>query len=114
MDFDKDQIEELKRISPQISIAEEGGYSYIFIQKLSLPQGCQPSEIDVLLCPTARDGYSSRLFFAEKVTGGRDGINWNLTIRVLARNWEAFSWRTDPGQRLAEMLMIHLSGLRKQ
>lgn len=112
MTYDADQIAELKRIAPNLSQAEEGGSSYLRIAGYQLPTGCVPAVCDLLLCPQPRDGYQSRLFFPVQITGGV-ARNWNGNIRVLGENWYAFSWATDPGLRLAEMLLIHINGLRK-
>ena len=94
------------------SQAEEGGFSYLRIAGYQLPTGCVPAVCNLLLCPQPRDGYQSRLFFPVQITGGM-ARNWNGNIRVLGENWYAFSWATDPGLRLVEMLLIHINGLRK-
>ncbi|WP_018629570.1 hypothetical protein [Niabella aurantiaca] len=109
--FPQDQIEELKRIAPNLCFAEEGGYPYILIEQLQLPDGCQPAMVDVLLCPKPRDGYKSRLFFPQVITG-IPARNWNGNIRVLERNWCAMSWQVPEGLRLAEVLLIHLKALK--
>lgn len=111
MNFPSDQIEELKVIAPDLSLAEEGGTTFLLIKNLSLPDGCKPAVVDALLCPSPREGYESRLFFAEKITGG-PSRNWNGNLRVLNRNWYAVSWRTSAGLRLAEMVLVHLKALR--
>jgi hypothetical protein len=111
MDFPEEEVSELKTIAPNLSIAPEGGSTYIYISGLVLPNGCQPEIVDALLCSVPREGYNSRLFFSEKITGGPER-NWNSTIRVLGRNWFAISWQTQPGLRLAEILSIHLKALR--
>ncbi len=111
MKFPEEQIERLKALIPSISEASEGGYDYILLEDLILPDGCIPSVTDALLCPTPREGYSSRLFFAEKIIGGPPR-NWNGNLRVLGRNWYAVSWQTTAGLELVEMLMIHLKALR--
>ena len=111
MEFPQDQIEELKQIAPSLSIAEEGGYTFIRIEELKLPDHCKPSEVEALLCPVPRDGYNSRLFFSSIITGGPQR-NWNGNIRVLDKNWHAISWRTNTKLRLAQMLMVHLNALR--
>lgn len=108
--FDE-QIAELKKISPDLSLAQEGGYSYILIPNLALPDHCIPKSVDVLLCPVPRDGYQSRLFFAQQITGG-PARNWNGNIRVLSKNWHAVSWKVNAGLSLVDMLLIHLSALR--
>ncbi|MEP7375976.1 MAG: hypothetical protein ABI675_21450 [Chitinophagaceae bacterium] len=112
MEFPENEIEELRKIAPDLSFAQEGGHSYILIKNLSLPDGCIPGISDVLLCPQARDGYTSRLFFPVQITGCQER-NWNKQLRVLETNWHAFSWKLEGNLRLAEMLLIHLNGLRK-
>lgn len=112
MNFDVTQIEELKQISPNLSVAQEGGYTFIYIEKLQLPDECIPNTVDALLCASPREGYESRLYFSEKITGCPDR-NWNGNIRVLGQNWYAISWRVPSGLRLSEALLIHLKALRK-
>jgi hypothetical protein len=111
--FASDEIEEL-RLLGSLQQAQEGGTTFILISQLALPPGCTPERVDVLLCPTQREGYSSRLFFAQQVQK-RSGPapNWNGSVRILERNWYAFSWRmpTQP-MRLAQMVCEHLRGLR--
>jgi hypothetical protein len=111
MKFPEEEIIELKTIIPSVSYANEGGYDYLLLEQLTLPDGCQPAVLDVLLCPNQRDGYQSRLFFASQVTGGPTR-NWNGNIRALGRNWHAISWATSPGLKLVEMLAVHLKALR--
>lgn len=109
--FSEEEINELKTIAPALSQAQEGGYTYILISGLVLPDGCIPATVDALLCSQPKDGYHSRLFFAEPIAGS-PVRNWNGNIRVLDRNWHAISWQTQPGLRLAEMLSVHLKALR--
>lgn len=111
MDFEKDQIAELKLIAPDLSVAQEGGFTFIHITNLCMPEGCTPQVVNALLCPEPRDGYSSRLFLSEQISN-RSGLNWNGNIRVLEKNWYAISWQTQPGHRLAEMLILHLKPFR--
>lgn len=111
MIFSEEEISELKTIAPNLSIAQEGGYTYILISGLLLPDCCQPTIVDALLCSLPREGYNSRLFFSEQIAGG-SVRNWNGNIRVLGRNWFAISWQTQPGLRLAEILSVHLKALR--
>jgi hypothetical protein len=111
VDLDPEQIDELRPLCESISRADEGGFTYLELRKLRLPEPCQPALVDALLCPMEREGYSSRLFFAERV-GSPQQRNWNASPRVLERNWHAFSWRTPKGMRLAQMVAAHLKGLR--
>lgn len=112
MEFPEDQIEELKSIFGNVQIGEEGGKTYILIPSLHLPEGCSPSKVDALLCPTQRDGYRSRLFFSEPVQLPINR-NWNAqNVRILERNWHAFSWQTKHDLRLAQMVTVHMRGLQ--
>ena len=112
MAFPEDQVEELKRLSTCIEQCEEGGRTYLLLPGLYLPEGCSPSRVDGLLCPTERDGYPSRLFFAERVQS-RNPLNWNANgVRIAERNWHAYSWKVNPNLRLVQMIAAHLRALR--
>lgn len=112
MSFPVDQVEELKAIFSNVSSAEEGGVTFFFIPSLELPPGCRPEQVDALLCPTLRDGYHSRLFYAAQVQSPTQR-NWNASgVRILERTWYAFSWKVPENLRLAQMISIHLRGLR--
>ena len=40
-------------------------------------------------------------------------LNWNADgVRLLERNWYAYSWKVNPNLRLAQMIAAHLKGLR--
>jgi len=106
------EVEELKAICPEVMTSTEGGVTYYLLKGLVLPEGCTPPNVDALLCPSPRDGYPSRLFFAQMISS-RKAQNWNSqNVRILDRNWFAYSWRLDaPGQRLAQMLANHMRAL---
>ncbi len=111
MDFPKDQVEELKKLFPEIRMAEEGGNTFFLLPDLYLPEGCIPKQVDALFCPTPHSGYPSRLFFAEKISGCPER-NWNGNARILDRTWVAISWKIDQNQRLAQMIYSHLNAFR--
>jgi len=116
MEFSENQIKELKSIAPNLSIARDGAITYIRIDNLQLPDGCEPPVVNALLCPVQKDGYESSLFFSAQISGYpvyNPPRNWNRKdVRILGENWFALSWRVKSGLRLAEMLQIHLSALR--
>ena len=112
MEFPQDQIEELRSLYGEVRRADEGGFTFILLTNVELPPGCTPVSSDLLLCPMPKDGYSSRLFFQQQIRS-KTNRNWNGQIRILDRNWCAFSWRmSTPPTRLAEMVSTHLQGLR--
>lgn len=112
MDFQSDQIEELKKFYSDLKVAEEGGYTYIYIPNLDLPDGCTPTKVNALFCPMLRDGYQSRLFFAEKISCSHNR-NWNGQARILDQTWYAISWNINNNQRLIQLIRSHLDAFRK-
>src|SRR5690242_3692821 len=115
MDFPADQIEGLKRYCDKLSYLEEDGLPYFRLLGLHLPPGCTPEIVTALLCPVAtKDGYASRLYFAEQVSSPYSR-NWNITnARVGEENWFAFSWRVNlTNPTLVETLVALLTALTK-
>ena len=112
--FAADELDELRSYCVSVASACEGGCTYLLLEKLTLPVGCTPAFCDALLCPTPRDGYQSRLFFSEPIASSRS-LNWNANgLRILDRNWHAFSWKVErPNLRLAEVLVRHLEGFTR-
>jgi hypothetical protein len=107
-----DQVDELKLLYGEIAQAEEGGLVYLLIKTLVLPPGCTPATSDALLCPMPRDGYDSRLYFASQIQSPTPR-NWNGQVRILDRNWFAYSWKLNAaGLRLAQMVQMHVQALR--
>ena len=112
MSFPEDQVAELKLLCAEVQQCEEAGCIYLLLPGLKLPKGCSPSETDTLLCPTARDGYAFRLFFAERVQSSAQ-LNWNAQrVRILERNWDAFSWQVGEESRLIQMVAAYLGHLK--
>jgi len=111
--FPTDQIDELKELYPGLALIEEAGNSYLLLPSLVLPTGCKPESVDALLCPAGRDGYPSRLFFADRIQCPKQ-LNWNASgVRIAERNWHAYSWKI-PGTslRLVQMVFTHLTALQ--
>lgn len=109
-----EEIEALRSICPELSLGEESGTEYILIGKLILPEGCTPECVDGLLCPTPRDGYSSRLFLSSEVAHHGQGKNWNAKgVLILGKRWWAVSWKTPEEQTLLQMFQNHLIAFRK-
>lgn len=107
-----EQLEELKAHYGEIAIATEGGTVFIRFAALPLPDECAPGHVEALLCPSTREGYPSRLYFAERPTGGKVP-NWHMNPRILERNWHVYSWKVPgDGHRLVQLVEMHLSALR--
>jgi hypothetical protein len=106
----EEQVRELVSLFPGVQQAVEGQVVFYLVPTLRLPEGCAPAEVDVLLCPSERDGYPHRLYFSAPVQGGI-AINWSAHF-ILGGQWHAASWRTRDGLRLAQMLSAHLDAVR--
>lgn len=111
MTFPDDQIEELKKVYSGVQIAEEGGTNFFLLPNLEMPDGCVPNTTDALFCPTMRDGYQSRLFLSEKLSGCPPR-NWNGQARILDRTWFAISWNINQEQRLIQLIRSHIDAFR--
>ena len=115
MPYAKDQTDELKRYCAKVSVLPEGEVTYLYLEGLRLPAGCDPPVCDGLLCPVAKDGYPSRLYLSVQVKS-RYPRNWNaINARIGEKNWFAFSWKIEPAApALAQMLIAHLTGFTKE
>jgi hypothetical protein len=103
-------FQELQGIYPGAKIIPEAGVDFIYIPKLVLPEGCQPAEVEALLCPQTRDGYTTRLFLSAPVAG--KGTNWTQH-RIADRTWHTWSWQNvHANQRLVQILLGHLRAMR--
>jgi hypothetical protein len=90
----------------------EFGLNYVLLPQLRLPSGCTPAVLDALLCLSPRDGYPTRLYFAQQVTS-KSSLNWNAqNVAILQRSWFAYSWNYVATGRPIEVLAQHLKALQ--
>src|SRR5437016_5872537 len=113
LEFDPAHIAALKRRCDAVSAAAEGAITYLLLAGLRLPEGCSPAVLDALLCLGERDNYATRLFFAERSsTSTLVTLNWNANgVRILERNWHAFSWKVPMNPSPEHVLLEHLKPL---
>ena len=110
-----EQIEELKRYCDKVSGLAEGAATYLLLEQLRLPNGCEPGCCDALLRPfTGGDGYPSQLYFSVQVKSVF-ARNWNVSnARICERNWFAFSWRVTLSTPTRKDILIgHLTGFTR-
>ena len=114
-EYPREQLDELKRYCRKLSAFEEGGITFLFMEGLRLPAGCDPQECDALLCPAPRDNYPSRLYLSVQVAS-QYTRNWNTSnARIGEKNWFAFSWKVElSSPTLVEILMAHLAGFTRE
>lgn len=111
MIYPEEQLEELKaQFGPGVREFEEGGHVYLYIPGLKMPPGCTPEITDALLCPQTHSGYTSRLFFKERIQTTKQ-VNWNGQFLILGVQWYAFSYNYIKDMPLMNMIMSHLRGM---
>ncbi len=66
----------------------EAGGSLVYLPDLKVESCGTIRTIDGLLCPRARDGYDTRMFYSQQMPVAR---NWATHV-VMARGWAAHSW----------------------
>lgn len=109
--------EELRSFCSDAKDLTDGGLRFVYLPQLALPLGATPERIDALLCLDRHGSYPTRLFFASQVarnpaTTGT-ALNWNGNVRILERNWVAFSWdHVRSEQHPVSILTAHLDALR--
>ncbi len=115
MAYPKEETEELKSYCAKLSLLSEAGVSFLYMEGLRLPTGCEPPVCDGLLCPVPKDGYPSRLYLSTQVKSLYTR-NWNVSnLRIGEKNWFAFSWKVElTNPTLAQLLVAHLAGFTKE
>jgi hypothetical protein len=116
MAYPQGEIDELKRYCSKISALPEGNETYLLLEGLLLPEGCEPASCDAMLRPfKGPDQYPSQLYFSVLVKSPY-ARNWNVTnARICERNWFAFSWNVNVASpTLVKILLAHLSGFTKE
>ena len=104
-----EHLEEFNLVCSGARGMSEGGLEFIHLPLLKLPEGCNPAQIEALLCLSSHSGYSTRLFLAAPVSGR--GNNWT-THCVLGRTWHTWSWNHIPNTlRPMQILAEHIRGL---
>lgn len=102
-----DGLDEIRSLCADAQYVSEGSNTFVHIPSLNLGNG---KIVEGLLCLSARDGYTTRLFLSQPVAG--KGANWT-THRILDKTWHTWSWNhVLADQRPIEILANHLRALR--
>lgn len=88
------ELGRLRRLCPDAQLMTEGGQTVVHLPKVQFQAGAARVTRDLLLWPSARDGYSTRLFLSDQVHGSvaRAWTAFNLC----AGTWWAVSWQGVP------------------
>ena len=105
-----EDLNQLRAVCTNAEVKIEGGRTYVFLPRLALPPGREPSSVDALLCLGEHSGYTTRLFVAEQIKG--KGANWSQHT-VLGRSWWVCSFNNVPADlRPIQILDSHLEAFR--
>ena len=105
-----EDMAEVKRLCLEAKEMGEGGRVYVHLPDLILPDGCQPSKVDALLCLSEHSGYTTRLFLSQPVPSR--GVNWT-EHSIFGRKWHTWSFNTvSASLRPMQILAAHLRGLK--
>jgi hypothetical protein len=107
----EDDLRELDYLCSGAKEYTEFGLTYILLPQLRPPSDCTPAVLDALLCLSPRDGYPTRLYFAQQVAS-KNGLNWNAQNVAIQRSWFAYSWNYVASGRPIEVLAQHLKALQ--
>ncbi len=104
------QFSPVRETWPDVEYWEEAGIPYVHFPVLRFPAAGQETAMAALLCPRRRDGYDTRLFLEQQISGR--GQNWKRhTIR--GRAWWTFSWGgVSADLPWEEILANHLRALQ--
>ena len=106
-----EMLEQVRHLFCQdATVMAEAGLTYIHLPILKLPEGNSPATLEGLLCLQPRDGYTTRLFLSQPITG--KGPNWTIHS-IFGKAWHTCSWNhivfTD---RPTDVLAQHLRAFR--
>ncbi len=113
MSFNEAEARELALRFPGTKQAEEANVTYFRIPPVTLPDGCSPSSVALLLCPSPVGGYEYRLYFAEQIDTPVKK-NWVPSVHILGQTWHAFSWQAKEKVSLTQMVARLLRALACQ
>jgi len=105
------EIGKLRSFYPGAEQWEEGGAILAFIPGIRVPRENDTIEVNGLLWPYSRDGYSTRLFLDRKIPASKAN-NWN-PFTICGETWWACSWNQVPASLpWIEILANHLRALK--
>ena len=110
MTLPDDQAEEIKAICAEAQLLADGPLQLIHFPRLSIETDGNTIGMEALLCLSAHQGYSTRLFLSNPIVGKL--ANWTVHS-ILGRQWHTWSWQgIQPSDRPAQILAQHLRALR--
>lgn len=110
MSHSDEESRELGDRFPGTAQAEEAKVIYFRIPDVTMPDGCSPSKVTLLLRPSPIGGYEYRLYFSEKIDTPTPK-NWGESVHILGQTWHAFSWQAKEKVTLTQMVARLLRAL---
>ena len=101
----------LRSLCAQASLLTEGGASVVHLPGVKFQAATKRVTRDLLLWPSSRDGYETRLFLSEQVASSVQRA-WS-SFQLCGRTWWAVSWRGVPATLpWIEILANHLRAFK--
>jgi hypothetical protein len=105
------QLSALRSLSGQAELMTEGGRSVVFLPQVKFDAGGLRATRNLLLWPSARDNYTTRLFLSAQVKGSIERV-WT-SYNLCGGTWWAVSWQGVPATLpWVEMLASHLRAFK--
>lgn len=108
------QLIRLRGLCPGAELWTEPGPSggpLVYLPELKVETAGAVRTIDGLLCPRARDGYDTRMFYSEQLPVS-PMRNWAPHV-VMGRGWHAHSWSgIGADQPWLDILASHLETVK--
>ena len=105
------QLTSLRGLCPKAELVTEGGRTAAFLPAVQFEAGAARVTRDLLLWPSDRDGYSTRLFLSGQVSGSQ-ARTWT-SYSLCGGTWWAVSWQGVPANLpWIEMLGSHLRAFK--
>lgn len=102
------EIVKLRSVCRDAELWTEGGQPAAFLPGLTITKpGKGSMQVDALLWPHMRDGYTTRLYLSQQIPWSIGG-QWTCCV-VQGRTWHACSWNNVPANLpWIEILANHL------
>jgi hypothetical protein len=105
------QLQALKNLFPQAELVTEQGRTAVLLPQVKFQAGGARVTRDLVLWPSERDSYSTRLFLSEQVAGATSRV-WK-SFSLCGGTWWAVSWRGVPATLpWIEILANHLKAFQ--
>ena len=106
-------LDDLKEQFKSVSVSENGGNTYVLVQKATLPVGCNPEETPVLL--VLNSGQPRPEIYVKpgiKILNGQDPRSTSV-VSVQGQSWMQFSYNLEFDRSKHTLVQFIAGSLRR-